>query len=967
MEPIHETLPGAATEPRSDPSLMPAADVLTSCGTDRDRGLEVDEAARRLDHDGPNELVSAPPEPAWKVFARQFADPLVYLLLVATVISLVAWIVEGASGIPVDAVVIVAIVLLNAVVGHIQEGKAADAVAALRDMTTARAVVVRGGERRELPAPEVVVGDLLVLGEGDAVAADARLVAATGLRVQESALTGEAEAVDKTTAPLPEPVGIGDRTCMVFSGTAVAQGTGLAVVTATGMDTEVGAIADMLETTESEPSPLDKEIASVSTMLGIAVIVIAVVVMAVLFLVSDVRSASDAVEILLLGVSLAVAAVPEGLPAILTVVLALGVQKLAAHRAVVKELHSVETLGSASVICSDKTGTLTRNEMTVQRIVTASGAVTLSGTGYAPVGTVTDDATGTAPAGDVWFETRRLLVQGALANEADLQHADGVEAAADAGTTQGWSITGDPTEAAFLVAVRKLDGARDRSGEFTRRDAVPFSSERKMMSVLERDEARDGALRVMSKGAPDVLLGRCTAIQVGHEVLPLDEDRRARVLDTVEALGSEAYRTLGVAWRDLSEQAADPFDEDDEGDLVYVGTVGIIDPPREEAARAVSEAHRAGVRTVMITGDHPITAARIAADLGITDGLEQAVTGARLEAMGADELDRTVADHSVYARVSPEHKLRLVDALQRQGRVVAMTGDGVNDAPALRTADIGVAMGITGTEVTKQASRMILGDDNFATIVDAIRQGRVIFANIKKFLRYLLSSNMGEVITVFLGVVAAGALGLDTAAGGDGGIVVPLLATQILWINLVTDTGPALAMGVDPAVDDPMSVPPRDPRTAIIDHRMWGGILLIGLVMGLATLLTIDMFLPGGLIEGHDSLEVARTAGFTTLVLAQMFNALNSRSETTSAFHHLLTNRLLWGSLLLGAALQVAVVEIPFLQAAFSTASLDLVHWAVCVGMASLVLWVDELRKLLGRHLGPGAGRGGVAAPSADG
>jgi Ca2+-transporting ATPase len=962
MESIHETLPGdTGADTHTDPSLTAVTDVLAAHGTDRERGLEADEATRRLDRDGANELVSAPPEPAWKVFARQFADPLVYLLLVATVISLVAWIIEGASGVPVDAVVIVVIVLLNAVVGYVQEGKAADAVAALRDMATPRAIVVRGGRRREIPAPEVVVGDLLVLGEGDAVAADARLVAATGLRVQESALTGEAEAVDKTTTALTAPAGIGDRTCMVFSGTAVAQGTGLAVVTATGMDTEVGAIADMLDNTESEPSPLDREIASVSKMLGIAVIVIAVVVMAVLFVVNDVRSASDAVEILLLGVSLAVAAVPEGLPAILTVVLALGVQKLAAHRAVVKELHSVETLGSASVICSDKTGTLTRNEMTVQRIVTGSGAVTLSGTGYAPIGTATDDATGRVPEGEVWFEARRLLVQGALANEAGLQHEDG------AGDEDGWSITGDPTEAAFLVAMRKLEGARDRSGEFTRRDTVPFSSERKMMSVLERDETRNGALRVMSKGAPDVLLARCTAIQVGHEVLPLDDERRTRVLDTVEDLGSQAYRTLGVAWRDLSEQAAEPFDEDDEGELVYVGTVGIIDPPREEAAHAVAEAHRAGVRTVMITGDHPITAARIAAGLGITDGLEQAVTGARLEDMGADELDRTVSEHSVYARVSPEHKLRLVDALQRQGRVVAMTGDGVNDAPALRRADIGVAMGITGTEVTKQASRMILGDDNFATIVNAIRQGRVIFANIKKFLRYLLSSNMGEVITVFLGVVAAGALGLDTATGGDGGLVVPLLATQILWINLVTDTGPALAMGVDPAVDDPMSSPPRDPRERIIDRRMWSGIMLIGLVMGLATLLSIDIFLPGGLIEGHDSLEVARTAGFTTLVLAQMFNALNSRSETSSAFHHLLTNKWLWGSILLGAGLQVAVVEIPFLQAAFSTAPLDLVHWAVCVAMASLVLWVDELRKLIGRHLARPEGRSPVATPSADG
>ncbi|WP_229116443.1 cation-translocating P-type ATPase [Parenemella sanctibonifatiensis] len=935
-----EITPADGSDTERHAVLTPAAEVAADLGVNPDTGLSQHEARRRLAAHGPNELVGTAAAPAWLRFLAQFKDPLVFLLLIAIAISLIAWIIEGAHGVPIDAVVIGAIVVLNAIVGYIQENRAADAVAALQNMAAATATVLRDGSRTTIPATDVVVGDILILGEGDAVAADARLGHAEGLRVQESALTGEAESVDKDNRTLSELSGIGDRTNMVFKGTAVSQGTGRAIVVATGMDTEMGAIATMLDSTVSEPSPLEKEISSVSKMLGILVIGIAVVTMLVLFVVNNVSTVAEAVEVLLLGVSLAVAAVPEGLPAILTVVLAIGVQKLAEHRAVVTELHSVETLGSASVICSDKTGTLTRNEMTIQRIVTSSGSVSVAGIGYAPEGEVLDEATGQAPTGALYFESRRLLVEASLANDADLQQAD----------DGSWQIIGDPTEASFLVALRKLEGAADRAADFERRNSVPFNSDRKMMSVLQADRAADGNLKVMAKGAPDVLLGRCVKIQVGEKVMDLDDRRRAEVLQTVEDLSGQAYRTMGVAWREITPQDADPFDEEDESDLVYVGTVGIIDPPRDEAASAVAEAHRAGVRTIMITGDHPTTASRIAADLGITDGVHPAVTGAALQAMDEASLIETVKDNSVYARVAPEHKLRIVNALQHDGSVVAMTGDGVNDAPALKTADIGVAMGITGTEVTKQAARMILGDDNFATIVTAIRQGRSIFANIKKFLRYLLSSNVGEVITVFFGVLLAGVIGLSQASPGAE-MVIPLLATQILWINLVTDTGPALAMGVDPEVDDPMALPPRDQSERIIDRQMWSGIVLIGLVMGAITLATMDIFLPGGLIPGGtDDLETARTAAFTTLVFAQLFNALNSRSETTSAFHRLFSNRWLWGSVALAVVLQVAVVEVPFLQTAFGTTSLDLAHWAIAVGMSSLVLWVDEIRKVVLRR-----------------
>ncbi|MEO7246104.1 MAG: cation-translocating P-type ATPase, partial [Rubrivivax sp.] len=490
---------------------------------------------------------------------------------------------------------------------------------------------------------------------------------------------------------------------------------------------------------------------------------------------------------------------------------------------------------------------------------------------------------------------------------------------------------------------------------FERVAEIPFSSDRKMMSTVERDHEHGGALVVITKGAPDVLLERCTHVRVGMDVLPFDAERRARAAADVDALSDEALRTLAVAYRPLGAhedpQAASQR-EQLERDLIFVGTVGIIDPPREEAATAIREAQRAGIRVIMITGDHPRTAARIASDLGLVAHGAKALTGADLDRLDDDGLVAAVRETSVYARVAPVHKLRIVDALQADGNIVAMTGDGVNDAPALKSADIGVAMGITGTEVTKEAAKMILADDNFATIVEAVREGRCIFDNIRKFLRYLLSSNMGEVLTVFLGVVGSGVIGLG--ASGDGGasgaLVLPLLATQILWINLVTDSGPALAMGVDPATDDVMARPPRKPSAPAIDARMWWGVITVGLVMAAASLLTIDLYLPGGLIAGTYSLDNARTAGFTVLVFAQLFNCFNARSETISAFHHLFVNPWLWGAIALSALLQVAVVHVAWLNIAFGTVPLNLGQWAICVAMGSTVLWFGELRKLVLRR-----------------
>ncbi|WP_224785725.1 cation-translocating P-type ATPase [Microbacterium caowuchunii] len=920
-----------------EPSHTDADAVARAFVVDPDVGLSEEQVILRREAAGTNELRRARKQSIWRRVGLLLTEPLTLLLLAAVAVSAVAWALEGAHGAPIDAIVILAIIILNAVLSLVQESRAEKAVEALSAMTRSRSTVLRGGAQVGLPSADLVPGDILLLAEGDQVGADGRLIRANGLQLAEASLTGESVAVDKQTGTLPgdAPLPLGERSNMVFKGTAVTRGTGRAIVTATGMSTEMGAIATMLEHAGTDTTPLQQEVNRLGRTLGRIVVAIAVVVVLTISLLQGISTPSEFVAVLLLGVSLAVAAVPEGLPAVLSVVLALGVQRMAKRNAVVKKLSSVETLGSASVICTDKTGTLTTNQMTIERIVTASGTAEVTGIGYEPIGRVTQGGADLRP-GALAQEVSEVLLVGSLANDAQLAERDGA-----------WQIVGDPTEAAFLVAARKLPAAVQRSEGYVRVGEVPFTSERKMMSVAVR--AEDGALTICTKGAPDVLLGHCTRVQVGEGTVPLDDAGRAGILAEVDALSAAALRTLGVAYRrsaraeDSGSTGAVPFDDADEHDLVYVGMVGMIDPPRPEARPAIAEAHAAGIRVIMITGDHPATAARIAADLGVvTDG--GAVSGASLDAMDEERLRDTVRRTSVFARVAPEHKLRIVDALQADGLIVAMTGDGVNDAPALTSADIGIAMGITGTEVTKEAADMILADDDFATIVHAVREGRVIFDNIRKFLRYLLYSNMGEVLTVFFGIVLAGVLGLTGAA--DGEIVLPLLATQILWINLVTDSGPALAMGVDPEIDDVMARRPRLLTDHAVDAGMWAGIVVTGLVIALVTLATMDVFLPAGLIPGGaDDLDTARTAGFTTLVLAALITAFNARSTTASAARGLFSNPLLWGTILLAVALQIAVVYLPPLQTAFGTSPLRGDHWAVCVGMASVVLWVEEVRK----------------------
>ncbi len=927
----------ALPKPERTPAYRQSVDeVLTALDTDARRGLGEGEARERLERYGPNELTAEKPVPAWRKFLAQFQDVLVILLLVATAISAGLWLVERESELPYEALAILAVVLLNAVMGYVQASRAESAVAALRQMAAAQATVLRDGERRSVPAAEIVPGDIILVEEGDTVPADARLILSTALQTAEASLTGESLPVSKDTVPIPKEAVLGDRHNMIFSGTAATYGRGKAVVTATGMQTETGRIAGLLKATREEATPLQKELDRVGRVLGLIVVVIAAVMIATILLVEDVRGIPALFDVLILGVALAVAAVPEGLPAIVTAVLAIGVQRMAKKNAIVRHLVAVETLGSATVIASDKTGTLTRNEMTVRAVVTASGRVGLSGTGYAPEGEARC-AGGEEIGGALRVEMERALAVADRANNAVLREQGGV-----------WTVQGDPTEGALIVAARKVGLDAERLQErFERVGEVPFSSERKLMSTIHTDARKQERLLVFTKGAPDVLLTRCSREQVGEEARPLSEARRAEILGASEELAGEALRTLGVAYRELRRDAIEARDMDErvEQDLVFAGVMGMIDPPRREAREAVRRARAAGIRPVMITGDHPKTAAVIAAELGIApDG--RAVTGAELDRMPEDAFVRTVREISVYARVNPEHKLRIVKALQSEGDVVAMTGDGVNDAPALKTADIGVAMGVTGTDVSKEAADMVLADDNFASIVAAVEEGRAIFSNIRKFLRYLLSSNIGEVMTMFFGVLLAGVIGLP--AEGNA-VVLPLVATQILWINLVTDGAPALALGVDPAGVDMMARPPRPRAEGVITGRMWFGIFFVGVVMGTGTLLVLDGCLAGGLVEGSGTLRYGQTMAFTTLTMFQLFNVLNARSDERSAFSGLFRNRWLWAAIGWSIALQVAVVHLPFLQQAFSTVSLTAGDWLRCAAVASSVLWLRELGKIAAR------------------
>ena len=905
------------------PYQQPVDEVLAAFDTDTQQGLSEGEARARLERHGRNELTVEKPVPAWRKFLAQFQDALVILLLVATLISAVLWLYERDSVLPYEAMAIFAVVLLNAIMGYFQQSRAEQAVAALRQMSAAQAKVIRDGSRQSIPATEVVPGDILLIEEGDTVPADARLIQEAALQTAEGSLTGESLPVPKDTLPIGEEVALGDRHNMIFSGTAATYGRGRAVVVATGMQTQMGLIAGMLKEAPAETTPLQKELHRVGKLLGLIVIGIAVVMIATIILVEDVRGFAALFDVLIFGVALAVAAVPEGLPAVVTAVLSLGVQRMARRKAVVRHLAAVETLGSANVIASDKTGTLTKNEMTVRAVVTASGRVSLGGTGYAPEGEVCREGGGTID-DMLRFELVRALAAADRANNAVLQECDG-----------RWTVQGDPTEGALIVAARKaglegkaLDARLERVGE------VPFSSERKLMSTVHSDAEQEERLLVFTKGAPDILLARCSQELVGEETRPLTAERRAEILKTNEELAAEALRTLGVALRSLPKDALkqEEVDEFVEQELVFLGLIGMIDPPREEAKDAVARAKGAGIRPMMITGDHPKTAAVIAGELGIGEN-GRAITGAELEKLPDDALDKTVTEVSVYARVDPKHKLRIVKALQRSGAVVAMTGDGVNDAPALKTADIGVAMGITGTDVSKEAADMVLTDDNFASIEAAVEEGRGVFDNLTKFIAWTLPTNLGEGLVLLAAIVA--------------GVTLPILPIQILWINMVTAAVLGTTLALEPKEPGIMSRKPRDPRAPILDGSTIWRIVLVGLIILAGAFGLFEYELGRGA-----SVEEARTVAVNVVIFVGILYLFNSRSLTRSPFQlGFFSNPWAIGGAVLMVLIQMLYTYAPFMQSLFGSAPMSLTLWLDVLAVSLAAFGVIEAEKWVRRKV----------------
>ncbi len=864
------------------------------------------------------------------------------------------------------------IVILNATLGFVQEARAEKSVRALMALAAPEATVVRDGERERIATHDLVPGDIILIEAGDKIPADARLIEVANLQTNEAALTGESVPLSKEIAPIQADASLGDRRNMLYSGTVATYGRGRAIVAATGMATEVGRIAGLLEAAEREPTPLQQELDRTGKRLSVIMLAICALVFAAGFLNTTVITLNVVLGLFLFAVALAVAAIPEALPAIVTVGLSLGVRRMAAAHAIVRKLPAVETLGAATIICSDKTGTLTRNEMTVRAIVTSSALIDVAGSGYIPEGefSVESKAVDTGSAHHDALE--RVLYAAALANDATLGQQDG-----------RWLVHGDPTEGALVVAARKFGIGTAELQRYPRIAEIPFTSERKRHTTVHLDRAKQGELHVFVKGAPELLLERCRFVREGDQLVPLTDAGRAALVQRNEDLARQALRTLAIATRTIPAQALGvdaqtgnapagmELSESVEDDLVFLGLFGMIDPPRPEAKAAVITARRAHVRTVMITGDHPATAEAIARELMIFEPGTRLVTGSELRTMSESALDAIVEQVRVFARVDPEHKLQIIRALQRQGDIVAMTGDGINDAPALKAANIGVAMGITGTDVSKEAAHIVLTDDNFASIVKAIEEGRGIYDNIQKYLLYLLSTNSGELMTMFAGVMFAGMLGLTSA---EHGLFLPLLAAQLLWINLITDGPPALALGVDPKDPDAMKRWPRRSGSGILLTEDWIRLGCVGLLMMVGTLAVLDAYYPGGLFtlfaqgSGPNPADEAhaRTMAFTTLMMFQLFDAYNCRSRRRSAFSGFFENKWLLVAVAFSLAAHVLVIYVPFLQLAFHTVPLSVTDWLVAAGVSSTLLLGMELAKVVLRSVRPDPFMRPAGAPAED-
>ncbi|MDB9445336.1 cation-translocating P-type ATPase [Anabaena sp. CS-542/02] len=932
--------------------------AINLLNSNAESGLKAEEVPQRQQKYGENELEENNGRSSWEILLDQFKNIMLLMLIAVAVISafldFMAWQVgEIAPGeVPFkDPIAIMAIVVLNGILGYVQETRAEKALAALKKLTSPNVRVIRSGKYIEISAKQLVPGDVMLLEAGMQIAADGRLIEQSNLQVRESALTGEAEAVSKqANLVLPEETSLGDRINLVFQGTEVVQGRGKVLVTNTGMETELGKIAAMLQSVDNEPTPLQQRM----TQLGNVLVTSSLVLVGIVVLggIIQARGLANIRELLEISLSMAVAVVPEGLPAVITVTLALGTQRMVRHHALIRKLPAVETLGSVTTICSDKTGTLTQNKMVVQSIYANENIFRVTGEGYTPIGEFQLDNQ-TILVED-YPEISALMVACAICNDAVLQKEKGE-----------WAILGDPTEGALVTLAGKAGIEKDQwYSKLPRVSEFPFDSERKRMSVICQVEVEtsppvetsqqkvstiDGVITnliasqpylMFTKGSPELTLARCTQIILGNNCLPLTDNQRAEILAENDRMASQGLRVLGFAYKPLL-QIPEGEGEKCEVNLVWLGLVGMLDAPRPEVRAAVQECRHAGIRPMMITGDHQLTARAIAIDLGIAQIGDTVLTGQQLQHMTDQELEQQVDIVNIYARVAPEHKLRIVQALQRRGKFVAMTGDGVNDAPALKQADIGIAMGITGTDVSKEASDMVLLDDNFTTIVAATKEGRVVYTNIRRFIKYILGSNVGEVLTI----ASAPLLGL----GG-----VPLTPLQILWMNLVTDGLPALALAVEPAEADVMKRPPFSPRESIFARGLGSYIIRTGIIFAVITIILMlwaynHCQTP---VQGLDP-ERWQTMVFTSLCIAQMGHAIAIRSHNKLTIEmNPFSNMFVLGAVVLTTILQLILIYLPPLRAFFGTHWLPPTELAICFGFSALMFVWIELEKLFLRLKG---------------
>ncbi|MFD0959374.1 calcium-translocating P-type ATPase, SERCA-type [Paenibacillus chungangensis] len=890
-----------------------------------DGGLHATEAEKRLETQGYNELTEGARLSPIVLFLNQFKDFMVLILMGATLIS-------GLLGEYLDAITIVAIIVINAVLGFIQEFRAERSLRALKALSAPSAKVMRGGQLLTVAAKELVAGDMVVLESGDRVPADIRLMEASSLYTEESALTGESVPVGKHAGTIQEEeLPLGDQRNLAFMGTMVTRGTAKGVVVRTGMRTEMGKIAGLIQETEAMETPLQHRLEQLGKLLILVAIGLTIMVV-----VAGILHGQPTYGMFLAGVSLAVAAIPEGLPAIVTIALALGVQRMIKRKAIVRKLPSVETLGCASVICSDKTGTLTQNKMTVTDIWLSGRALKVSGEGYAPEGDITENGRPVDSKHDL--PLKRLLQISALCNNAQLvrNEAEGAKRRKRGETVpEEWSLKGDPTEGALAVLAAKL-GSSAKSLEmlYSRVKEFPFDSERKRMSVVV---SHQGGRLLCTKGAPDILLEHCSYVLWDGKVLPFTASMKRKCREAAESMAHSALRVLGFAYRDLRSADSCESEQEAERALVFVGLAGMIDPPRREVKDAIVKCRRAGIKTVMITGDHGLTAEAIAANLGIIPRGGRSISGQQLEQMSDEQLEREADDIYVYSRVSPQHKLRIVKALQRRGHVVAMTGDGVNDAPAIKASDIGIAMGITGTDVSKEASALVLSDDNFSTIVAAIEEGRGIYENIRKFIRYLLASNVGEILVMFLAMMA--------------GLPLPLVPIQILWVNLVTDGLPAMALGVDQSEKDLMQQQPRPAKENIFARRLGWKIVSRGILIGICTLGAFWITLKEGAGDA-ESLTRAQTVAFTTLVMAQLIHVFDCRSSRSIFHRNPLQNKYLVLAVLSSLLLMLGVIYVEAMQPIFKTVPIGFREWCLVFVAAGIPTFLMGIGSVLGKPSG---------------